>query len=267
MKRIPDVYDVSDLTRAAESARARFSEGHFDEAFDIYEQVIEANPAIAVSVLAEVYDQYQRLPDADSRYQLYQSRCFTFPIQPGDKVLDIGSGHIPFPMATHLAELAVRDDSFGRAGVPFRHVEGKPVFECGVEDMPFEDGEFDFVYCSHVLEHVDSPERACQELMRVGKRGYIETPTRGKDIWLNSAGVSNHRWYVEDVLGTLIFAEYAPEELKGLQCDVLMNMHCAPQTEREKAFSALIYLKAPLVNTMFMWEGAFDFEVRRKRPW
>jgi len=37
--------------------------------------------------------------------------------------------------------------------------------------MPFPDKSFDFVYCAHVLEHVDDPIRACREIMRVGKRG------------------------------------------------------------------------------------------------
>lgn len=60
----------------------------------------------------------------------------------------------------------------------------------------FRDKEFDFVYCSHVLEHVRDPAKACAELMRIGKRGFIETPTRGKDLWLGTAAVSNHRWAV-----------------------------------------------------------------------
>jgi 2-polyprenyl-6-hydroxyphenyl methylase / 3-demethylubiquinone-9 3-methyltransferase len=39
------------------------------------------------------------------------------------------------------------------------------------EDLPFEDGSFDFVYCCDVLEHVDSVERAVAEAARVLKPG------------------------------------------------------------------------------------------------
>jgi hypothetical protein len=37
------------------------------------------------------------------------------------------------------------------------------------------------VHCSQVLECVKDSLAACREIMRVGKRGYIETPTLGKD--------------------------------------------------------------------------------------
>ena len=62
----------------------------------------------------------------------------------------------------------------------------------------------------------------------------------------------------------LIFSEYSPEEIEGLQNDILMNMHVAPRTPREKAFSALIYLKADKINTMLLWEGSFEFTIYRR---
>ena len=246
-------------------ARGAFDQGRFLEAVDIYEQVAAAYPAASISVLAELYDRYQQLPHRD-RYRLYQSRHYDFGIAPGDKVLDIGSGHLPFPLATHLADVTLDNHAYGRAGVPFRHVEGKPVYECSVERMPFADKEFDFVYCSHVLEHVQDPETACRELIRVGQRGYIETPTKGKDIFLGNAAPSNHSRYFEVWNGKLICSEFTEEELKGLQSDILRRMHCSPQSLREKAFAALIWLKADKVNTMLLWEGSFEFEVRRTKP-
>lgn len=253
----------SSLEEGLQIARGAFSSGRFLEAFDCYERLVARMPAQAIPILSEVYDCYQALPDPENRFPLYQSRFFEFGIQPGDKVLDIGSGHLPFPHATHLAEFAVHDDEYGRAGLPFRHVNGLPVFECSVEDMPFEDQAFDFIYCSHVLEHVGDPARACRELMRVGKRGYIETPTPGKDLWLNTAQMSNHRWGVELIDQVLVFTEYSVTDIEGLQSDVLMRMNCDPQTEREKAFAALLNLKADRTNTMLLWEGKFEFAVRR----
>ena len=243
-------------------ARERFKNANFSESFDIYEQLLTAYPDGAVKILSEVYDLYQQIPFQD-RYNLYQARQFNFDINSSDRVIDIGSGHIPFPLATHLADITLEDHRYGRASAPFKHQKGKPVYETNIENMPFEDKEFDFIYCSHVLEHAEHPDKACMEIMRVAKRGYIETPTKGKDIFLNSTKISNHNFWIEAINGTLIFNEYTPDEIEGLQCSILMSMHTSPQTEREKAFSALIYLKPQLFNTMFLWEEKFDFEIKK----
>ncbi len=40
-------------------------------------------------------------------------------------------------------------------------------------DLPFDDGAFDTVVCSEVLEHLDEPARAAQELRRVARRGVV----------------------------------------------------------------------------------------------
>lgn len=263
-KRLP-IFDDASANAALEQARRGFLSGSYLESIDLYEQLMESIPAQAANILAELYDQYQRLPNSENRYTLYVARHYDFNILPGDKVLDIGSGHDPFPYATHLADIAPNDNHFGRAGQPIKRLDSKPFYECGVEKMPFADKEFDFVYCSHVLEHTVNPEIACQELMRVAKRGYIETPTRGKDFWLNTAKISNHRWSVEKFRGNLVFTEYSEEDREGIASNILMDMHCGPQTIREKAFSALVLLRALAVNTCLYWEGCFDYEVRRLR--
>lgn len=257
-------YDLSNPDLLLDQARDAFLAKDYFIAYDIYEQLADAFPAQSIDILAELYETYQQLPDSTSRYWLYQGRHFDFCIQPHEKVLDIGSGNIPFPFATHLADLAVNDDMYGRAGVPFKYLDGKPVYECDVENMPFSDKEFDFVYCSHVLEHTQNPEKACKELMRIAKRGYIETPTRGKDLFLHTGKISNHTFYVENLDGTLIFTEYTKDELEGLNNDILLQMHVKPQSKREKAFSALIYLKSHLINTMLYWENNFPVQVRQR---
>lgn len=49
---------------------------------------------------------------------------------------------------------------------------------CSHEVFPFRDKQFDFVICSHTLEDIRDPIWVCQEMNRMGKRGYIETPPR-----------------------------------------------------------------------------------------
>lgn len=261
-KRKKTAIDISDFGIALNYARESFRRNNYSDAFDTYELLVQAYPRAAIALLAEVYDCYKLLPGQD-RYNLYVSRLCEFGITSSDKVLDIGSGHLPFPLATHFADISTSDNQYGRAGEPFKYIEGKPVYECNVETMPFKDKEFDFVYCSHVLEHVVSPENACCELMRIGKRGFIEAPTRGKDLFLNTAKTSNHRWAVEYAHNTLIFTEYTGEEIEGFQCDILMQMNTNPETPREKAFSALLCLKAAHTDTMLLWENTFRYEVHR----
>src|SRR5215472_12267630 len=95
-----------------------------------------------------------------------------FHIEPGHKVLDVGCGARPFALATHLADLSLKNNS-ARFDLPIP-LMGRPFVECSVEALPYRDKEFDFIYCAHVLEHTKDPARACKEIMRVGKRGYIE---------------------------------------------------------------------------------------------
>ena len=259
-RRIPCTSDLADFNRAFGLAQDKFRKSDYLDAFDICEDLVHAFPEHSVNLLATVYDWYKKINTGD-RYSLYQSRYFDFGIEKSQRVLDIGSGHMPFPFATDLADFAVDDDDYGRAGVPVKQLGGRDVYACNVEDMPFADKTFDFVNCSHVLEHTEKPEKACEELMRVAKRGYIETPTRGKDLWLNSAGISNHRWAVDIENGVLTFYEYSKKELAGFGCSILQSMHCAPQTLREKAFAAMIWLKSDQVNTMFMWGDQFFYQV------
>jgi SAM-dependent methyltransferase len=262
-KRSKCQFDIVTLDESRRSAQRLFHEGQYLAACDLYEILYVRFPEQAIELLAELYDLYQTLPKGVGRYTLYQARLFDFQFEPTDRVLDIGSGNDPFPLATHLADIALEDNAYGRAGAPLRRAGTKPIYECDLENMSgFRDKEFDFVYCSHVLEHVRDPAKACEELMRIGKRGFIETPTRGKDLWLGTAAVSNHRWAVENVHDCLIFSEYEPHEIVGLQCDLLLRMHVAPESRREKALTALMYLKAELINTMLMWRDSFAFEVR-----
>ena len=114
--------------------------------------------------------------------------------------LEIGPGHNPFAGVTHLLERDVSDgrERGGNALVvptSARLIVGEATV------LPFSKGSFDFVYASHVLEHVTDPEKACRELMRVGTGGYIETPSPFLEQGLALGDESSsehwfHRWFV-----------------------------------------------------------------------
>lgn len=45
-----------------------------------------------------------------------------------------------------------------------------------IYNLPFEDGKFETVLCSHTIEHVDDPRRFYSELQRVGKHVTLVVP-------------------------------------------------------------------------------------------
>jgi SAM-dependent methyltransferase len=97
---------------------------------------------------------------------------------PTDRVLEIGPGATPHPGSHVFLEKRFPDfEAFRqRGGLPVVEFN-KPVIYYDGDAFPFDDREFDYVICSHVLEHVEDPEKFLQELVRVAPRGYIEFPT------------------------------------------------------------------------------------------
>ena len=113
--------------------------------------------------------------------------------------------------------------------------------------MPFKDNEFDYIIASHVVEHVEDISYFLNELSRVGRRGYIEIPTRLEDnlvfenkkdhIWHlvfddvnNQINISKKQQYFEPVLTVASvkkFNEYFRESLVielGWEDSIQFNM-------------------------------------------
>jgi len=191
----------------------------------------------------------------DDRF-FYQKNHIDFNLDSKDKVVDIGSGAYPFPYATVLVDLFP-------AQTRHRYEQlctgNKAFVEADIMRLPFSDKYFDYVYCSHVLEHVDDPIKACKEIVRIGKGGYIETPTFGKDTlfaWENNP----HKWYVVSCGKKLCFFEYSPRHLEGIRSsawkDIIFEKWNHPL---QKAF----YENQDIFNIMFSWVDAFAVFVFR----
>lgn len=88
------------------------------------------------------------------------------------KVLDLGCGET-MPYKEALSGLGEY--------VPVDLKGGNGIVKANAENLPFNDGEFGFVWCSEMLEHVDNPEKVLSEAKRVGRHGVMlfSTPVNG----------------------------------------------------------------------------------------
>lgn len=99
-------------------------------------------------------------------------------IRPGDRVLEIGPGACPHPRSDVLLEKNFgNEEEHARqcGGTPVALTDGRTVYYDGGE-FPFPDDAFDYVICSHVIEHVPDVEFFCAEMFRVARTGYLEFP-------------------------------------------------------------------------------------------
>ncbi len=121
--------------------------------------------------------------------------------------MDIGCGYGANKHATTVSDILDLSN----------HYKDKSFVKITEKKLPFKDKEFDFVIASHVAEHVEDVSYFLNELSRIGKKGYIEVPTRLEDnlvfenkkahIWHlvfddvnNHINISKKKQYFEPVL-------------------------------------------------------------------
>jgi hypothetical protein len=182
-------------------------------------------------------------------------------IAPGDRVLDVGGWACPFNRADWVIDCEPYETRgyYAKVGLPGSCGGAHESFTseswvcrdiCAHEPWPFSDKFFDFSVCSHTLEDVRDPLFVCSELIRVSKRGYIETPSRLAEMcrgWESerTAGLSHHRWLVD----------YSPGRL-----DFMMKWHLI-HADRSLTFPPRLFydlVRAEKLSHMF-WEDRFSF--------
>ena len=182
------------------------------------------------------------------------------------RVLDIGSGHNPFRGATYVMDfdLTQGKDRHGNALVI---PKSSRLLAGDIQAVPFRSRSFDYVYASHVLEHVDRPRDACREIARIGLAGYIETPSplleQGlayrddhlPDYWM-------HKWFVfSPAPGRLVF-EPKTRETIGDFCACASGRFMNEFYDQVDFRLAQHYLRRKAKTTMLFWSGRFDVEER-----
>ena len=107
-------------------------------------------------------------------------------------ILDVGSGHNPWPQANILADLYMGSEQ--RRGLKLV-LDHRPFVCCDIQALPFKTQSLSFIHSRQVIEHVKNPELAINELKRTGKHGYAEVPSKYEELFLSSA--DHHLWIVD----------------------------------------------------------------------
>lgn len=129
-------------------------------------------------------------------------------VRPNDKVLEIGPGGNPHPRADVLLDMIFDDPKVAEAQrgyAPEIKTDKKIIYYKGGK-FPFKNKEFDYVICSHVLEHIplDNLALFISEIERVASCGYIEFPNMFYEL-INYQPV--HLWLMNYRSNTIYFMD------------------------------------------------------------
>lgn len=173
-------------------------------------------------------------------------------IKANDLVLEIGSGDNPHPRSNILCDRYLNKNIERAGGFSIRI--DRPFVVCDGYKLPFADGSFDYVICSHILEHMRSPEKFLAEVMRVGKAGYFEVPTALSE---RVFGWRFHHWYIEKIGRQLVIRPKSHGERWGG-----FFHHLIANTWFRRFFEAhdsLFYLRVE-------WSTTSPLEILRAKP-
>ncbi|MDO8363029.1 MAG: class I SAM-dependent methyltransferase [Actinomycetota bacterium] len=188
----------------------------------------------------------------------FHRRRIAIPVRPGDLVLDVGSGDKPHWRADVLLDRFPDDEhSVQRSGAAAARTP-RPLFDADAGAMPFADKVFDYVICSHVLEHVLDPGAAMSEMMRVGKAGYIELPVASSARILD---FPSHLWWCS------VHVDADGDDVLTFDAKTALSFHgeidgwarSEPvHADLQKLFAK--HLTSRLIT--FSWTDSFRFDVR-----
>lgn len=170
-------------------------------------------------------------------------------IKPDDLVLEVGSGDKPYPRSDVLLDKLPEDSSEREAGRSL--MIDRPLVIADVEALPFADKSFDYIIASHVLEHAYHPAKFLDEISRVGKRGYIETPLPLRELVFNWPF---HRWYVTLEGDTLILIKKTEKS----------KQFFAGEENNRREFYCLEGKR--LFNLPYEWKGKVKYKVLPEEP-
>ena len=173
-------------------------------------------------------------------------------IRASDKVLEIGPGAHPHPRSNVLLELQYKDDREREAqfGHDAKLSTARPVVYYDGKNFPFADKEFDYVICSHVLEHIGDVPFFLSEVFRVAGKGYFEYPLVYYDYLYN---FDVHVNFLKFEKGILTYMKKAHAPLAAFQpVQKLFNLSI------KKGYVSLVNDLLPYMMEGFEWNEPFN---------
>jgi acetyltransferase-like isoleucine patch superfamily enzyme/predicted SAM-dependent methyltransferase len=171
-------------------------------------------------------------------------------IKSKDRVLEVGPGGTPYFRSNVLLEKRFDDniEAEEQRGYAKPLITEKDIvyYEGGL--FPFKDKEFDYVICSHVLEHVPEEDLPLffSELQRVANRGYIEFP----NIYYELINYQNvHLWLMNYRDGVILFLD-----------KVLFKSNYVHQIYREMFYGTDVYMSNSFVRYKELFFSGFEWK-------
>lgn len=169
-------------------------------------------------------------------------------------ILDIGPSKNPIKSSTHLLDYIDNSKIFP-----------DKVFVCHdinkSESLPFEDKYFDFIFCSHVLEHVDNPINLLNEINRIGKSGIIIVPTKLSDNLYSIDATKFNDVYLNDRYGHKFWFDYG--KFSSIEISKRSRIiRRIPQNENE--LKKLFFEIPNFYELCFYWEDDIIFNFLEK---
>ena len=184
---------------------------------------------------------------------------FNLRIKNGDFVLDIGGGDNPHPRANVVVDKFLLDNTHRSHSL--RLLKRQNLIVADGERLPFKDKAFDYVICSHVIEHVVEPFKFLKELSRVGKRGYIESPSLIGEYLIPK---KSHRWAILELEKKIVLMNKEDIGLTpSLEFGDLFQKHLIPNSIE---FRILMRTYPNIFTVRYEWAEQIDFIINPADP-
>jgi Methyltransferase domain len=175
-------------------------------------------------------------------------------------VLEIGSGGNPCARSDVLVDFALSEKEHPKSrGI----VTDRTTIFSQAEKLPFQDNAFDFSITIHTLEHSESPSAFLDEISRVSKSGYIETPSPIHELLFP---LKFHRSFVWNQ-GNILKIKMKDDWDEGVPSELRSNLSAVLSTDKFKFF----YKNSPkILNTQVYWKDHIKYEVfgsEGRTPW
>lgn len=168
------------------------------------------------------------------------------------RVLEVGPGGNPTRRADVLTEKFLDNNS--HRGGDLRLYPHQTLIQGDGENLPFRDMEFDYVICSHVLEHADNSENFLKEQFRVASMGYIEIPSLIGEIL---APKHSHKWVILEIDNKLILYEKSKLPYKFETDFGYLFLNYLPY--QSLPFRLLLLSRVNVTTVRYEWKNSIDY--------